>query len=728
MRIPRPRLRSLRLRTALLISLAAGLFFAVSTVFSIGLLPPHFQHRNITVAGAAAHVVFDAPDSLIGSTASKGYDGDTFTKRAELYANIIASPPVRDTIARRVGVDNTQLATRVRLTLPVMWAMRDPDAEQRANQILLAKRPYKLELQSDPTRPVLNLYAQAPSVAEAKKLADTAVSSLRDYLRERAISQGSDPTKLVRVEQLGPARGGVLNAQILPQMVLVTFMVAFGVSLALLMGLKRVAMGITAPPRAPSPNRALVQVGRRRPGPGGDWPHTTRLQPWLIAGLMGMLWLVPFNAIQLSISLPFDAKLDRLVLPALFGLWLLTLAVGGPTAPRWRPTLIHVGIAGFVIATGLSVVDNTLDLNQTLEFDLAFKKLTLLGSYVLMFVIIASTVRRNEVRSYLKLNLVLAVMCAAGVIWEYRFHYNVFYNVSAMLLPGLFSVGQAAVDARDDIGRVMTFGPTDHPLEVAGMLTMALPIALVGILDSKERRKQIYYGIAACILLAGAISTYRKSALLGPVFVVLTIAYFRRRELLRLAPLGFVAIAAIHALAPGAFGSIVFQLHPSALGVATVSDRAADYDAVRPDVWSHLIFGRGYGTYDHLNYRILDSEMLSRLVDTGVVGVFALVFMIFAIVIAARRTINARHPEWSAPALAVVSSAVAFLVFTFLFDVTSFPHVPYILLALAGLLAVVLADDADEPPLRRAVADHPVRQHVSSSPRAQQRLREPAAR
>src|SRR6185312_11984100 len=264
MRLPRPRLRSLRLRTALLISLGAGLFFAVSTVFSIGLLPPHFQHRDVTVAGAAAHVVFDSPESLIGSKPSRGYDGDTFTKRAELYANIMASPPVRNTIARRVGIDETQFATRVRLTLPVMWAMRDPDAEQRATQILLAPRPYKLELQSDPTRPVLNLYAQAPSVAEAEKLADTAISSLRDYLRERAISQGTDPSDIVRVEQLGPARGGVLNSKILPEMVLVTFMVAFGVTLALLMGLKYVALGIAAPPR-PSRPRALDEVGPRRP-------------------------------------------------------------------------------------------------------------------------------------------------------------------------------------------------------------------------------------------------------------------------------------------------------------------------------------------------------------------------------------------------------------------------------------------------------------------------------
>ncbi len=127
-----------------------------------------------------------------------------------------------------------------------------------------------------------------------------------------------------------------------------------------------------------------------------------------------------------------------------------------------------------------------------------------------------------------------------------------------------------------------------------------------------------------------------------------------------------------------------------------MSDRAADYDAVRPDLWSHLAFGRGYGSYDHHSYRVLDSEFLSRIVDTGIVGTAALFFMLLAILFAARPIINDRHPTWSPIALMVGASAVAFLVLTFLFDVSSFPHVPYILLALAGLLAVVISRD-DEP-------------------------------
>ena len=121
------------------------------------------------------------------------------------------------------------------------------------------------------------------------------------------------------------------------------------------------------------------------------------------------------------------------------------------------------------------------------------------------------------------------------------------------------------------------------------------------------------------MLLAAAIATYRKSALLAPLTVVLTIAYFRRRELVqaRAARRSSRSCVDPRPLPRRVRLDPRSSCEPSAARGATVSDRAADYDAVRPDVWSHLAFGRGYGSYDHVSYRILDSEMLSRLVEIG---------------------------------------------------------------------------------------------------------------
>ena len=336
------------------------------------------------------------------------------------------------------------------------------------------------------------------------------------------------------------------------------------------------------------------------------------------------------------------------------------VAIGGPLAPVLRWTWIHTAIAAVLAAACLSLVVDARYLNQTLEFLTSAKKLTLLLSYAMLFVIVASSIRRAEVPAFLKYTLFLAVLCALGTIWEYRFHYNVFYGWSDKLLPGFFSVGHTESSAVDEIGRRIVIGPGEISLEAAAMLSMGLPIALVGIMSSARWRGRLLYGLAASILMAGAISTYRKTALIAPVSAILTLAYYRRRELVRLAPLGVVVLVAVHVLSPGAFGAIAEQLHPTRLGaVSTVSDRTSDYDAVRPDVWTHLAFGRGYGSYEHTTYRVLDMEMLRQLIEVGVVGLTAYIMLMVSIVATARAPIRRRRPDESRVALAAAATAVS---------------------------------------------------------------------
>jgi len=114
-------------------------------------------------------------------------------------------------------------------------------------------------------------------------------------------------------------------------------------------------------------------------------------------------------------------------------------------------------------------------------------------------------------------------------------------------------------------------------------------------------------------------------------------------------------------------------------------------------VWTHLAFGRGYGSYEHTTYRVLDMELLRQLIEVGVVGLAAFIMMSVSIVATARAPIRARRPDDSRVALAAAATAVAFLVISTLFDVMSFPHCPYILLWMAGLLAVVVTNPAEEP-------------------------------
>ena len=151
-----------------------------------------------------------------------------------------------------------------RTTANVSALMREPDSEQRANQLLNVGRPYRIEAQADPARPLLNVYTQAPTPAEARALADASVVALREQLAERALAQHIPPRYQLRLEQLGRARGAVVNGGTEPQIAVLTFLVAFGLSFAMLV-LARVLQEGFSGRAAPAAARRAAAARRSRP-------------------------------------------------------------------------------------------------------------------------------------------------------------------------------------------------------------------------------------------------------------------------------------------------------------------------------------------------------------------------------------------------------------------------------------------------------------------------------
>jgi hypothetical protein len=439
---------------------------------------------------------------------------------------------------------------------------------------------------------------------------------------------------------------------------------------------------------------AMASTSRHRtaesPPPGDNWPSTRRVLPWMIAAALLMFWLIPFNTIMLRFSGPIDLQLDRLLLPIIAGAWLVSVIAGGPKRPRLKLTAPHFAFMIFVGVCAVSIVVNAQMLNQTRELNDALKQLTIIFSYLLFFLLITSIVRPGEVRAFLKFTFFLAVIAALGTIWEYNQHYNIFYDLSSKIfIPKLFaSTDPASLGTFDEIGRRLTRGPAQHPLELTSMLAMAIPIGIVGLLESKRTRHRLAYGLAVTLFLAAAISTFRKTSIIAPVTAIAVLAFFRPRRMMRLAPLGLVALVLVHALSPGAFGSVLDQFGSKRLNsVSTVSDRTNDYDAVRPDVFLRPIFGRGYGAYSEQRYRILDNQLLGYLVMIGVVGLLAYMAVMASVIAVARKWIRGRDPTIAAPHLIAAAAAAVFLVVSQLFDSMAFPHAPYIFLSLAGLAA-----------------------------------------
>jgi O-antigen ligase len=459
---------------------------------------------------------------------------------------------------------------------------------------------------------------------------------------------------------------------------------------------------VTAPVTAPAP-RSLSRGNAETSIRDDAWPHTTRALPWLLAGFLVMLWLVPFQDVQLPIRLPVDAKLDRFVLAGMALVWIAALLVGGRGLPRLQRSIANVGVAAFAAAAAASVLLNLEVLVTVDDFTLAVKKLALLAAYITFFFVAASTLRPQEVRPFVVLMIALACVTALGTVWEYRTTTNLFYDFTAKLLPPGFSLAPETGD--QEFARPAVTGPTQHGLALTTILAFALPFAVVSVLRAPTTARKLAYAAATALILAGAMATLRKTAVVMPAAALLVLLLYWPRQMLRLAPLGLVLILVIQALSPGALASIRGQLEPGRFNNSTSTQgRKDDYEAVAPDVKAHLATGRGYGTYDSRKYRLLDNQYLALLIETGFIGLVAYLAMIAGVIAAAHRTIRSLDPMRAPPALAAAAGAAAFLVCTALFDVLAFPQVPYLFFFVAAIAVVTAraAPNARDPGARAA--------------------------
>jgi O-Antigen ligase len=425
---------------------------------------------------------------------------------------------------------------------------------------------------------------------------------------------------------------------------------------------------------------------------GDAWPHTTRALPWLLAGFLVMLFLVPIQDIRLPITLPVDAKLDRFVLGGIALVWLAALLAGGRGAPRTRRSIVNFAVISFAALAAASVLLNMQVLATSDDLTLAIKKLALLAAFLMLFYIASTSLRSADLRGFGLLIVGLASLTAVGTIWEYRMGTNLFYDITAKVLPPGFSLLPEAPDP--EFGRPAVTGPTQHGLAVTTMLALTLPFAIVGIVQSRERRNKLAYATATALILAGTVATVRKTALIVPAASLIVLLAYWRREMLRLAPLGLVLVVVMQLLSPGALTSIRYELQAEKVTGGSTEGRTEDYDAIAPDVKTHLATGRGYGTYDSHKYRLLDNQYLVLLIEVGFLGIAAYLAIMLAVVLVGHRTIRSGDPSRAPPAVAAAAASAGFFVCNGLFDVLAFPQAPYLFFFVAALAVISSAPDS----------------------------------
>src|SRR4051794_16063857 len=469
--------------------------------------------RNIEFATAKNQVLVDTDPSMLVDPNSNWLGS---TKLALTYTLYLKTDAAREAVGEAVGVHGDQVAS----SGPFSTLLDRTNLATRLPQPPAPeKRLYRLVIDVSPYRPLVTLYGQAPTTREAEAIADAARALLIHSVgKQQTTFEVPDDAKVV-LRPLGPTEGGLVNPGARLQLMGFVFALVMAVGLFGFgwMGRRRRRRELGSAWTARPP---VDLIDEERPG-SDDWPHTRRVMPWLLAGFVVMLFTLPFDAISLPINLPLDSKLDRVYIIPIALLWLCSVAVvTGPARPRIRLTRVHVAALAFFAVCCLSLALNREALINLGELQLGLKKLVLLATYLLFFVIAASTIRPREVPRYVTLMIVLAVIAAVGGILEYRLKINPFYQWTAKVLPVAIP---SDMFTRDSIGRISVYGPAGQPLELATMLGMMLPFALLRAIETPEKRRRMLYMLASGLMVAGAMATVRKTSFIAPTVGVLVL-------------------------------------------------------------------------------------------------------------------------------------------------------------------------------------------------------------
>jgi O-antigen ligase len=261
-------------------------------------------------------------------------------------------------------------------------------------------------------------------------------------------------------------------------------------------------------------------------------------------------------------------------------------------------------------------------------------------------------------------------------------------------LPGFAVSGViTSVTSRGSFARVA--GTTTHPIEFATTIAMVLPLALQLVPWVRQRRR---WQIMTVLIAIGVPISLSRSGFVGVAvgLAVLFVSWPARRRVRVLVAIAAMAVA-IFVVVPGLLGTLGGYFTAGSSD-NSITGRTDDYAVVAPMIDDSPIIGRGAGTFTPPTYRILDNQYLLALVETGVVGVVALMaFFLIPALVARDAWSRSRDPRLRDLARALFAAALVAMISAVTFDAFSFWTFSGMAFLLIGLCGAAWRLQREEP-------------------------------
>ena len=258
--------------------------------------------------------------------------------------------------------------------------------------------------------------------------------------------------------------------------------------------------------------------------------------------------------------------------------------------------------------------------------------------------------------------------------------------VDRISVPGLSARG-AEFGGNPRGGFTRVSGTSTHPIEFGLIMTMVMPVLIVFALYA-VRRRWIYRCLLAAVSLTVFLVVGRSAVVCAGVAMLVLASRWTWR--MRLIGLGFVAMAlvAVFLIVPGLLGTLT-HLFVGASSDASVASRTGSYDVAWQFITRSPWLGRGFGTFTP-QYWILDNAYLLATIETGVIGLAALIGLIATACLSARGARGRLEVDFDRElAHGVFAGIMAGAAGIAFFDLFSFPQSAgclFLLLGMAGAL------------------------------------------
>jgi hypothetical protein len=418
-----------------------------------------------------------------------------------------------------------------------------------------------------------------------------------------------------------------------------------------------------------------------------------------LLGLVLMVILfVPIRRYTLPMNLPFELEPYRLVVMIVGTGWLASLLIDRRV--RVRPTGFGGPLRLFMFAALGSILANP-GLVLTVQGHVV-KQLSYFASFLIVLFVIASVVRTHEdVDRLVKVLVGSGAVIAFFALAEANTGYNVFNHLSTFF-PFLKAGYVPDIPIRG--GRLRTYGPAQHAIELGAILVLLVPLAVYLARRQRQRR----WWIAGALLLMGSLATLSRTSMLMLAVVIVTFVILRPQQTRRLWPALAPLAVAVHIAIPGAIGTISQSFFPAGglvkqQSYAVGSGRLASLGPALAKVSREPLLGQGFGTRITdgvgMNAPILDDQWLGTLVETGLLGAFAWLWLFVRALRTFGRGAKRDLTDRGWLLAAVTASTAAFMIGMLTFDSFTFTQVTFVLFILIGLGQVTARLPVAEPSL-----------------------------